>query len=259
MSIVCQVTNSLSSDLPPAGSGRSRGNVRRGADKRERLVAAARRVMYEQGVETTTLAHIAAAADVPLGNVYYYFKTKDALVSAVIESYRQSYGVVSAELAKHDSPVGRLKALVQFLTSRRDQLATYGCPIGSLNSELDKREDALRSDAATILAGLIDWPRCSSGRWVERTRGSWRWRDRCLRGNRPARRQAAGPKPDQCRSRPPAALDRLPQSAAVRKTPAGRDHRVVGQRLPLAYLRPPSIGIGFDTAPKRRLRVRSAG
>jgi TetR/AcrR family transcriptional repressor of nem operon len=113
--------------------------------------------MYEQGVETTTLAHIAAAADVPLGNVYYYFKTKDALVSAVIESYRQSYGVVSAELAKHDSPVGRLKALVQFLTSRRDQLATYGCPIGSLNSELDKREDALRSDAATILAGLIDW------------------------------------------------------------------------------------------------------
>jgi TetR/AcrR family transcriptional regulator, transcriptional repressor for nem operon len=151
------VTNSLSSDLPPAGSGRSRGNVRRGADKRERLVAAARRVMYEQGVETTTLAHIAAAADVPLGNVYYYFKTKDALVSAVIESYRQSYGIVSAELAKHDSPVGRLKALVQFLTSRRDQLATYGCPIGSLNSELDKREDALRSDAATILAGLIDW------------------------------------------------------------------------------------------------------
>ena len=151
------MTNSLSSELPPAGPEHSRGNVRRGADKRERLVAAARRVIYEQGVETTTLAHIAAAADVPLGNVYYYFKTKDALVSAVIESYRQSYGVLSAELAQQESPVGRLKALVQFLTSRRDQLATYGCPIGSLSSELDKREDALRSDAATILAGLIDW------------------------------------------------------------------------------------------------------
>jgi TetR/AcrR family transcriptional repressor of nem operon len=151
------VTNSLSSELPPAGPGGSGGNVRRGADKRERLVAAARRVMYEQGVETTTLAHIAAAADVPLGNVYYYFKTKDALVSAVIESYRRSYGVVSTELAQQESPAGRLKALVQFLTSRRDQLATYGCPIGSLNSELDKRKDALRSDAATILAGLIDW------------------------------------------------------------------------------------------------------
>ena len=42
-------------------------------NKRERLMAAACRLFYEQGVERTTLADIAAAADVPLGNVYYYF------------------------------------------------------------------------------------------------------------------------------------------------------------------------------------------
>jgi AcrR family transcriptional regulator len=108
-------------------------------------------------VEKTTLADIAAAADVPLGNVYYYFKTKDALVAAVIESYRHSYGELSAELDQHDGPAGRLKALVTALTSRRDQLASFGCPIGSLNSELDKREDDLRAEAGTILAGLIDW------------------------------------------------------------------------------------------------------
>jgi AcrR family transcriptional regulator len=153
----------------PASPGRSRGNAGRtgrtgrignagrGASKRERLVTAARRVLYEHGVEKTTLADIAAAADVPLGNVYYYFKTKDALVSAVIESYQHSYGEMSAELDQQESPADRLKALVRALTSRRDQLASYGCPIGSLSSELDKREDALRSDAGTILAGLIDW------------------------------------------------------------------------------------------------------
>ena len=44
--------------------------------KRERLIAAAAQRIYEQGVEKTTLADIAAAAGVPLGNVYYYFKTK---------------------------------------------------------------------------------------------------------------------------------------------------------------------------------------
>jgi TetR/AcrR family transcriptional repressor of nem operon len=43
--------------------------------KRERLVAAATKMLHEQGVEKTTLADTAAAADVPLGNVYYYFKT----------------------------------------------------------------------------------------------------------------------------------------------------------------------------------------
>ena len=151
------MTNSQLSDGVPAGPGRSRGNAGRGAGKRERLVTAARRVLYEHGVEKTTLADIATAADVPLGNVYYYFKTKDALVSAVIESYQHSYGEMSAELDQQESPADRLKALVRALTSRRDQLASYGCPIGSLSSELDKREDALRSDAGTILAGLIDW------------------------------------------------------------------------------------------------------
>ena len=76
----------------PGAAGRDRG-------KRERLVAAARRVLYEEGVEKSTLADIAAAADVPLGNVYYYFKTKDALVSAVIEDYRQTFGEMNAQLS----------------------------------------------------------------------------------------------------------------------------------------------------------------
>jgi AcrR family transcriptional regulator len=114
-------------------------------------------MLYEQGVEKSTLSDIAVAADVPLGNVYYYFKTKDALVAAVIESYRRSYHELSAELDQQEGPAGRLKALVRALTARREQLASYGCPIGSLSSELDKREDALRGEAGTILAELIDW------------------------------------------------------------------------------------------------------
>jgi TetR/AcrR family transcriptional repressor of nem operon len=151
------VANSQPEDGTAANPGRPPGSAGRGAGKRERLVTAARRALYEQGVEKTTLADIAAAADVPLGNVYYYFKTKDALVSAVIESYQRSYGDLSAELDQAGGPVDRLKALVAALTSRRDLLASYGCPIGSLNMELDKRTDALRTDAGTILAGVIDW------------------------------------------------------------------------------------------------------
>ena len=45
-------------------------------DKRERLIEAADKLIYEQTFHTTTLADIAKLADVPLGNVYYYFKTK---------------------------------------------------------------------------------------------------------------------------------------------------------------------------------------
>ena len=53
--------------------------------KRERLVASAGDLLHRQGVMATTLAQVAEAADVPPGNVYYYFKTKDDLVRAVID------------------------------------------------------------------------------------------------------------------------------------------------------------------------------
>jgi hypothetical protein len=43
------------------------------------------------------------------------------------------------------------------LTQRKERLASYGCRIGSLSSELGKRDDDLRAEVATILAGLIDW------------------------------------------------------------------------------------------------------
>jgi AcrR family transcriptional regulator len=108
-------------------------------------------------VEKSTLADIAAAADVPLGNVYYYFKSKDALVSAVIESYQHIQGELREQFDRQEGPAARLKALIQALTSRQDLLASYGCPIGSLSSELDKREDALRDEAGSILAVLIDY------------------------------------------------------------------------------------------------------
>ena len=61
-------------------------DVTRRPGKRERLIAAAAELLHQQGVERTTLADIAKAADVPVGNVYYYFKTKDDVIAAVIEA-----------------------------------------------------------------------------------------------------------------------------------------------------------------------------
>jgi TetR/AcrR family transcriptional regulator, transcriptional repressor for nem operon len=145
------VANSV--EAPEAGA-RPAG---RRAGKRERLVTAAQQVFHRHGVEKATLADIAAAAGVPLGNVYYYFRTKDALVSAVIERYGRSYDVMSAELDQHEQPADRLRALLRALTSRREQLASYGCPIGSLSTELDKRDGVLRTEAAGVLSSIIDW------------------------------------------------------------------------------------------------------
>jgi AcrR family transcriptional regulator len=58
--------------------------------KRDRLIAGARETIHRQGFEATTIADIAQASDVPVSNVYYYFKSKDELVAAAIDSYEGS-------------------------------------------------------------------------------------------------------------------------------------------------------------------------
>src|SRR5687768_1590987 len=79
--------------------------------KRERLVESARDLFFEQGVQRTTLAQIAERADVPPGNVYYYYKTRDELLHAVIESRIARMRQVLTSLDRETTPKARLKAL----------------------------------------------------------------------------------------------------------------------------------------------------
>jgi TetR/AcrR family transcriptional regulator, transcriptional repressor for nem operon len=125
--------------------------------KRERLVASAREILHEQGVERTTIVDIAQAADVPPGNVYYYFKTKDELVEAAIGAHVAGIKAMLASLERHRSPQARLKALVRAFVDQGDLVARQGCPHGSLCQELDKRDDGLRATASALMARPIDW------------------------------------------------------------------------------------------------------
>jgi AcrR family transcriptional regulator len=110
--------------------------------KRERLVSAASELVYRQGVARTTLADIAEAADVPLGNVYYYFKTKDDIVGAVLRTRTDEVVATLTDLDhRHRSPKARLKGLMGVLAERADTTALYGCPYGTLSTELAKRAE----------------------------------------------------------------------------------------------------------------------
>ncbi|GAA4937745.1 AcrR family transcriptional regulator [Nonomuraea thailandensis] len=127
------------------------------AGKRERLAGAAVRVLHEQGVEKTTLADIARAADVPVGNVYYYFKTKDQLIEAAIEEHGHHLDDMVEALERLGTPQERLKALVQGWAGESDLTARYGCPTGTLAAELDKRDDGLDRTVAKVMGRLLDW------------------------------------------------------------------------------------------------------
>jgi AcrR family transcriptional regulator len=125
--------------------------------KRERLVEGAREVLHRQGVEATTLADIAAVADVPIGNVYYYFKTKDELVQAALEAHAREITTRLAGFERLRDPRARLKALARTWSELAEVVARHGCPQGTLCTELQKRGEGLDRQAAQLLALSVDW------------------------------------------------------------------------------------------------------
>jgi TetR/AcrR family transcriptional regulator, transcriptional repressor for nem operon len=126
--------------------------------KRERLVAAATQLLHQQGIERTTLADIAKDADVPTGNVYYYFKTKDDVIAAVIEAHVKQIKTSLAFIdAHHRSPKSRLKAFVREFTAQSELVAQHGCPLGTLCSELGKRVMPSGFPSAELMRLPIEW------------------------------------------------------------------------------------------------------
>lgn len=129
----------------------------RKTDKRVRLIEAAKVLIHQQGFNLTTLADIAQEADVPLGNVYYYFKTKEAIGIAVIEKRASEWSERLALWAEISDPLARLVSLVRFGLQDLEVTARFGCPIGGLCQELGKQGGALSDLAAKLLHDILKW------------------------------------------------------------------------------------------------------
>ncbi len=125
--------------------------------KRERLIEAAKEQFYQNGIARTTLADIAQRAQVPLGNVYYHFRTKDALIEAVIQAHLEELQSAFACWDLLPDPRQRLVTLLHAERENGSMLARYGCPQGSLCQEIDKEEGQLPITAAQLLQAYLDW------------------------------------------------------------------------------------------------------
>ena len=125
------------------------GNTRaRARDKRQRLVETAAKLSYEQGFKNTSLADIARESGVPLGNVYFYFKTKDAIGDALVDRLAEQFATMRREWDALPDPKRRIAAFIQMTADNREALARSGCPVGTLR---DRRVD-LRPSAAPCTA-----------------------------------------------------------------------------------------------------------
>jgi TetR/AcrR family transcriptional repressor of nem operon len=130
----------------------------RQTDKRDRLIQTAVTLVHQQGFHQTTLADIAQQAQVRLGTVYYFFKTKEAIGEALVEHYLRTYRDACQQWNSNPDPKARLEAFLERMLGDRQRLSESGCPIGTLCAELHKQGNGpLAHQASEIFNELLAW------------------------------------------------------------------------------------------------------
>lgn len=125
---------------------------------RHEIVAAADELFYRHGFDHTSFADIADAVGISRGNFYHHFKTKDEILDAVIErrvadrvAMMERWEIAGA------TPEKRILSFVDILTVNGDKIMQYGCPVGTLTSELAKLNHAARGEANRLFGVFRSW------------------------------------------------------------------------------------------------------
>ncbi len=130
----------------------------KGIQNRQRIIESANQLFYQRGYNQTSFSEIADAAEIPKGNFYYYFKSKDDLLTAVIDFRVESIQVMLDDWAREiEDPRARLKRTLKILIHSEEDVLRYGCPMGSLNVELSKTQLSLQSKAVEMFDLFVSW------------------------------------------------------------------------------------------------------
>jgi TetR/AcrR family transcriptional repressor of nem operon len=127
---------------------------------RSDIVEAADRLFYRQGYEHTSFSDIADAVRISRGNFYYHFKSKDEILDAVIDVRLDGTRKMLEqwEIAGKQ-PADRILSFIHMLTANRADIKRYGCPVGTLCSELAKLNHTSQAGANTLFTLFRDWLR----------------------------------------------------------------------------------------------------
>ncbi|WP_449254638.1 TetR/AcrR family transcriptional regulator [Bosea sp. (in: a-proteobacteria)] len=125
---------------------------------RQEIVAAADDLFYRNGFDHTSFAHIADAVGISRGNFYHHFKTKDEILDAVIEKrVADRVAMMGRWESAGATPEERILSFVDIVTVNGDKIMQYGCPVGTLTSELAKLNHAARGKANQLFSVFRSW------------------------------------------------------------------------------------------------------
>lgn len=126
-------------------------------ETKERIISISDDLFYEKGFEATSFADIAREVSISRGNFYYHFKTKDQILQAVIEKRLKDRQMLLDQWEQDNDPAEAIRKFINILIMNRAKIMMYGCPIGTLTSELSKLNHSAVEDANRLFTLFRVW------------------------------------------------------------------------------------------------------
>ena len=130
----------------------------RHGETRRQIVAKADELFYQQGFSSTTFSDITKAVNISRGNLYHHFKAKDDILDAVIEA-RLSHiqNILQQWEEEGTTPKSRIERYIRSLLENWSLIKDYGCPVGTLCTELTKLQHPAKVDSVKVLTLFKQW------------------------------------------------------------------------------------------------------
>ncbi len=136
------------------------GAYQKGKDKRQHILEAAAELLIDSGYHNFSMRKVADAAGIRVGNLQYYFPSKEKLVKAMLDNALSRYLDDFFEIRQHGTPEEQfltvIKHVVFDLNSKR---ATVFFPeVWSLSNHekgVTKSMDEMYENYRRVLAGII--------------------------------------------------------------------------------------------------------
>jgi len=134
---------------------------KRHCDTRQHILDVARTLMTHRGYTRVGLAEVVAAAQVPKGSFYHYFKSKDEFGQALLDQYFSDYLKVVGTLLEGPLPAAqRLMAYLRYWAQTQcSDSATDKCLVVKLGAEVCDLSEGMRRvlDTGTqAVIGLLE-------------------------------------------------------------------------------------------------------
>jgi len=121
-------------------------------------------LFWERGYHATGMADLLKRARARSGSFYFFFKSKEAMLEAVLDRYLESLEpmIVAPAFAAHKDPIERIFAILSGYRGRVISTGyRYGCPLGRLALEIDPSQRRIREKlAANFTAWCAAIERC---------------------------------------------------------------------------------------------------